>query len=57
MVIKEKKLKKHGKTIAPRNREMNEYLVALGHKTHRDKRKQKFDIDKNKKRGEDYDWE
>ncbi len=50
-------MKKHGKTIAPRNREMNEYLVALGHKTHRDKRKQKFDIDKNKKRGEEYDWE
>jgi hypothetical protein len=50
-------LKKHGNTIVPRNKDMNEYLVALGQKIHKNKREQKMKYDKQKKREDYYDSE
>ena len=47
-------MKKHGKTIVPRNKDMNEYLVALGHKPHKDKRQKRL---KNKQKDEHYNDE
>lgn len=48
-------MKKHSNTIVPRNKEMNEYLVALGQKTHKSKRELKLKYDKQKKRDDYYD--
>ena len=50
-------MKRHGNTIVPRNKDMNEYLIALGHKTHKNKREQKMKYDKQKKREDYYDSE
>lgn len=47
-------MKKQHKTIVPRNKPMNDYLVALGHQVHKDKRKLKLEKDKNKKELYDY---
>ena len=47
-------MKQHDKTVVPRNKYMNEYLVALGHQTHKDKRKKKLAYDKKKKDLYDY---
>lgn len=47
-------MKQHDKTVVPRNKDMNEYLVALGHQTHKDKRKKKLAYDKKKKDLYDY---
>ncbi len=41
-------MKKHGSTIVPRNKDMNEYLTSLGHNVHKDKRKNKRILDKLK---------
>ena len=42
-------MKKQHNTIVPRNKPLNDALIALGHKTHTDKRKKKLSIDKQKK--------
>ena len=49
-------MKKHGNTIVPRNKDMNEYRAHHTEKLHTDKREQKMKYDKQKKR-EDYDNE
>lgn len=50
-------MKKHGNTLVPRNKDMNEYLVALGHNVHKDKRKNKRILDKLKQEQKEMETE
>ena len=42
-------MKQHNKTVAPRNKTLNDALVSLGHKRHSDERQKKLEIDKQKR--------
>ena len=42
-------MKQHNKTIAPRNKSLNDALISLGHKRHVDARQKKLQIDKQKR--------
>ena len=46
-------MKKQQKTFVPRNKHMSDYLIALGHKTHKSKREKKLAYEKKKKAMED----
>ena len=46
-------MKKQGNTNVPRKQKLNKALVELGHKTHRDKRRAKWELDKKERKWDD----